>query len=775
MQTHSLLTSIYESVFRFCVFPAPSPAFPEAPYLEKGLPWEKIPVHKDAQGMLRSQKKNHRFIFDPPTGSFRVSIGGREAVTGVIESQSMKSAGVLIQLQPADVIYGFGAASEGFNRNNRSFRLLNLDTLFYSVPGSSYSTFPFFLIRRQNTFTGIFFNNIRPARAQISTYERNPGGPGVKIDLDDHGDINFDFFIFDGTLPEILLRYSEITGKPFLPPLWSLGYHQSRWSYKTQQRVLDLGRRFRDENVPCDAIHLDIHYMDRYRVFTFSPERFPDPAAMNAELKEMGIRTVAIMDPGVLAKPGFPVYDSGAAGDYFCKTSNGSVYTGKVWPGKTVFPDFMKEDVRKWWAANHETLFKSGVSGIWNDMNDPVLRVNSRIDPSTEDIRQDGVTHAEVRNLYANQEAEATQQAFKKFVPEKRPFILTRSAFTGIQKHAALWTGDNFSSWPQLRENLNMVLNLGLSGVPFAGADVGGFGGSRGTFGILKLFRNPELFGRWMELGSLMPFFRAHTVLYSADQEPWSFGPEILDICRKHITRRYRLLPYIYSLFFDSSRTGAPIVRPLFYEFPDTKDKDSDDQFFLGPCLLAAPVLSPGISVRSVYLPPGDWYEFETGKKYSGPGRVEFNVRPGYYPLFVRGGSVLPVCKGGKNARESMDSDISLEVYPDSEIRGSLVLDDGDTRAAMDGIYTHYEFEGKRDRTGNIQLGISQLRKKFTPLQKNLFLRLPVQYRFMTFKNKKIEGNAIDLSREDRRITVQSFELPLTAAKLEFTYRISWP
>ncbi len=774
MQSYSVLTALHDSVFRFSVHLEPVSKFPESPILQN-VAWEKIAVHRDAQGMLRAQKKALRFIFDPPTGNFRVSGQSGEIISGSIVIEQGSKASLQIGIQVTDIIYGFGAATGFPNRNNQQFELMNLDTLFYSVKGASYSTFPFFIIRRQRDFIGIFAHILLPMKVSIYGSESNPGGPSIQMELAaNERSVPIDVMLFSGTLPEILNKYSDITGKAFLPPVWSLGYHQSRWSYKTADRVLELAKRFREEEIPCDAIHLDIHYMNDYDVFTWHPDRFPDPEELHRKLAEMGMRTVAIVDPGVHVKDGYTVYEDGKSGRYFCVKANGDPYLGKVWPGKTAFVDFTNENARKWWSQCHEPLFRAGVSGIWNDMNDPVLRVGKKIDVLSQDIRHSTGSHAENRNIYANLEADASCGAFKKFRPDERSFVLTRSAFCGIQKHAAVWTGDNYSSWEQLRDNLNMVINLGLSGVPFSGADVGGFGGRRGLTGMVKLFKNKELFARWMELGSLMPFFRAHTVLYSPDQEPWSFGPEVLESSKKHIRRRYRLLPYIYGLMWQSVKTLAPIVRPVFYEFPEIPESPAD-QFFLGPCLMAAPILSPGVTSRTVYLPPGDWYEYETGKKHSGPAKLEFNIRPGSYPLFVRAGSILPVCRALQNAQASMESELILEIYPDTTIKGFVHLDDGTSLKALQGDYYEQEIDGKRDRSGNITLTMNVLKKKFAPKYKTIKLRLPVQYRYMMLRGKKVDGTAVDLSREDRKFTMQSFEIPLTVPKVEFTYRTAWP
>lgn len=779
MLSMTVLFGIYaDRMYRISIHPEERADFPGPDYVDSSVRFEKIAIHRDSQGMLRGRRKSMRFLYDPPTGAISLLSGKSEVLSGNVQTGRFNPAGLSVRLEANDTIYGFGAATGRPTRNDQSFRLLNLDTLFYSIPGASYSTFPFFIIRRASgVCTGVFVAFAGPGRVRTLNAPSDPEGPAVRMTPEDETQpVGFDFFVFEGTLPEILNRYTELTGRPFLPPAWALGFHQSRWSYRSEQEVLALAQRFRAEDVPCDAIHLDIHYMDGYKVFTWDPAKFADPAGMHKQLGELGVRTVAIVDPGVAVQDNYAVYQAGLKHDAYCKTTAGVPFVGKVWPGRTTFPDFTRADVRDWWAREHEPLFRAGVSGIWNDMNDPTLWMGKRYDPLQEDVLHADGPHSEFRNLYANLEAQAANEAFRKH-SKLRPFVLTRSAFAGIQKYAAVWTGDNHSSWAHLRENLNMVLNLGLSGVSLSGADVGGFAGGHpfnGVLKVIKLLKNRELFTRWVELGSLMPFFRAHTTLYSYAQEPWSFGEEALAIARKHIRRRYRLLPYIYNLAWESHLTGAPMVRPVFYEFPEFQSAELHTQFMLGPDLLAAPVLEKGATSRRVDLPPGDWYEFESGRKYAGGAQYTLDVSPGYFPLFVRAGTILPCSAGGKNAEEALLSGLILELYPAKTMRGRVRLDDLTSPGAMAGDFYDLQLSGEQERSGNIQLKFATLKKKYVPPFSTITVRLPSTYRVMQFKGKSLDGAATDLMREDRVQSVYSFELPLNAAEAEFEYRATW-
>ena len=762
-----LTAYLSNNTFRVCVHPERNTVFPDGRPLIPELKFQKVPLHRGSQGMFQARKKGLRFAFDLPTGIFKLSKESEEIVSGTIQTGTFGKPSLFIRMVKGDRLFGFGTAMGKYEIVDTSFKLLTIDTLLSSMADCSYSAFPFFIVKRKEFFIGIYVNSVRPARVTVDSSKENSSGPGATFDFLGTDPVTVDMFVLTGNLDQILSSYSSITAKPFFPPLWSLGFHQSRWSYKSAARVLELAERFRKEDVPCDAIHLDIHYMNRYRVFTWDPNHFKDPEELHKQLSSLGIHTVAIVDPGIAVSNEYEVYRDGVQKDVFCRTSSGAHYEGKVWAGLSVFPDFSRKEVREWWAEKHAALLKPGVSGIWNDMNDPVLKIGKKYDPLAEDIRHGSLPHTAVRNIYANLEAEATALAFQKHKPGSRHFILTRSAFCGIQKDAALWTGDNITSWEHLRENLFMVLNLGMSGVPFCGADVGGFAGRKGLFGVVKIFKKKELFARWMQLGSLMPFFRAHTALYSYDQEPWSFGKEVLKIARKHIKRRYRLLPYIYNLMRLSTLTGAPLVRPLFYYYPEM-DAISD-QFFLGPSLMAAPVMEEKQTVRKVVLPHGEWYEYETGEKFTGDSEHTFDVSLDYYPLFIKAGTILPTCQAGHNSVSSMASGISFEVYPSHDMEGEVYLDDG-VNSKLDEKFMILRMSGRRGRHGKIYLRLHAEANKFTPDPKSVTIRLPVNYQVGKVRGKKITAKKLDLEYEDRPLVMNTYETQMSNGRFEFSF-----
>ena len=453
-------------------------------------------------------------------GQFALDDAGKQVLSG---SGSHDPYRLAVRVGKAEVL-GFGSAMASPSRQRLQFRVMTRDTLLYGIPGASYTAFPWFIARERSRVIGVLVATTYPLDVEIAE------GVVSLAAACKTGGTPIDVIVFRGTMPEIVRDLTSIVGRSFLPPAWALGFHQSRWSYRSSEEVLRIATRFRELKLPADAIHLDIHHMDRYRVFTFDARRFPHPRVMHDALRAIGFRTLAIVDPGVSVAR-YPVFTALESGDMLLKRADGMPYVGKVWPGRSVFPDFAQERVRETWGRFHRPLVEAGVGGVWNDMNDPVFRMGEDSDPLQEDVFHNGTPHCRLRNLYANGMAEAAFSGLERLRPGVRPFVLSRSGFLGIQRHAAVWTGDNHSSWEHLRQNLDMVIGLGLSGVPITGADVGGFGRAAGKYGVVK-FRRPsaELFIRWMELGSMMPFFRVHTTLYSPRQEPWSFGRRALDL-----------------------------------------------------------------------------------------------------------------------------------------------------------------------------------------------------------------------------------------------------
>ncbi|UCF62586.1 MAG: alpha-glucosidase, partial [Anaerolineaceae bacterium] len=413
-------------------------------------------------------------------------------------------------------------------------------------------------------------------------------------------------------------RYTELTGRPVLPPRWAFGYHQSRWGYKSEGMIRELVAGFLEHALPISAIHLDIDYMKGYRVFTVDSERFPDLAGFTHELESQGIKIVTILDCGVKSDPQYSVYNEGLAEDVFCKGPDAEVLYGPVWPGWCAFPDFTQPKTRSWWGSYYGRLLELGVAGIWHDMNEPAVFSawgDYTLPQSTQhDLEGRGGDHREAHNLYGLLMNRSGYEALRELRPDRRPWIVTRSGWAGIQRYAWHWTGDTESSWRSLRMTVSMILNLGLSGVPFVGPDIGGFSGSPSA----------ELFTRWFQLATFLPFFRTHSAVFTPPREPWVFGEPYLTIIRDFLGLRYKLLPYFYTLAWQSHQYGHPMVRPLFWH--DVEDPNLwgiDDAFLLGKNLLVAPILEESASSRHLVLPKGNWFNFWDDTILQGPGEVE--------------------------------------------------------------------------------------------------------------------------------------------------------
>lgn len=577
------------------------------------------------------------------------------------------------RIETDEHFYGFGERTGLLDKLSKVQTNWTIDSLDYGLlTDNMYQAIPFFMALRPGVGYGIFFNT-----TFWSQFDLGAEQPGIWR-METQGS-ELDYYIIYGPEPaNILSTYTQLTGRMPLPPKWSLGYHQCRWSYESEDVVRELAHEFRNRHIPCDVIHLDIDYMNGYRVFTWSPKRFANPKQLLDDLKQDGFKTVTIVDPGVKYEPeaDYTVFDEGLEHNYFVRKTNGQLFHGYVWPDKAVFPDFLNPEVRQWWGNWQKTLTSLGVAGIWNDMNEPALDDRPFGDPGNKvwfpmDAPQgpadEKTTHAEVHNLYGLTMARAACEGLEQLRSAERSFVLTRSGYAGIQRWSAVWTGDNQSLWEHLEMSLPMLCNLGLSGVAFVGGDIGGFAGNA----------TAELFARWMQVGLLYPLMRGHSALSTARHEPWVFGDKVENICREYIELRYRLLPYIYTLFWEAATTGAPILRPLLYHFPnDSQTYTLSDQVMLGASVMAAPVYRPGVEHRAVYLPEGRWYDWWSGETFTGPTHILAHAPLERMPLYVRAGAIVPMAPVMQYVDERPLDQLTLRIWPGTG-EFTLYEDDG--------------------------------------------------------------------------------------------------
>ena len=497
-------------------------------------------------------------------------------------------------------------------------------------------------------------------------------------------------------LPQIVSSFSSLTGKHKLPPLWSLGHQQCRWSYPDEVTVREVACEFRGRKIPCDTIYLDIDYMDEYRVFTHSSERFPTFSKMLEDLRAENFHVVAIVDPGVKQDEDYATFKDGKRKDLFCKDGEGDLYIGQVSAWDSAFPDFLKEETRSWWAQGHAFFVQNGIAGIWNDMNEPALFNWIKPLPENMDalpveslhqfyqtLSDEQVGHLEVRNLYGMLMCKSTHQGLINLKANERPFVLTRSATAGIQNYAAVWLGDNYSWYEHLAKSIPMLLNMGMSGVAFCGVDIGGFFGNC----------SPELLIRWYELGIFYPLFRNHCWLEGRAQEPFSYSEKCESIIRELIETRYALLPYIYLLFWEHTINGAPLMRPLIWHYPDDLiAANNDDQFLLGKHIMVAPITERARTWRNVYFPEGLWHPFNGGKPIVGGQTLPVEMPLGTIPAFILDGSIIPMAGSMQSTAEYQDVPITFKCFG-ARATGAFIEDDGYTFDYEHGAYTQWHLQ----------------------------------------------------------------------------------
>ncbi len=576
-----------------------------------------------------------RIVIDGFSPVIDFHFGGREVkaaeeiVTGcgVLRFEE-NSQGITVrkELEPFEHVIGFGEKAFDIERKRLSLRMWNNDPGGYKRGDDPiYVSIPFYISVREKA-TGYFINSVASLTFDIGVSEYDQ----LVARTSEHG---LEMYVFEGeTVEGVVEQYVKLTGMPFMPPAWSLGHQVSRFSYYPESTVTRVAEEYR-KIVPTSAIYLDIDYMDGFKLFTWNKRMFGDPAGMIDKLHEGGVRAVAIMDPGLKAEQGYSHFEGGVGG--YVETANRELYLGKVWPGLCAFPDFFTEKaVSHWKGMVRSFISENGLDGLWLDMNEPsVFNEVRTIDPNAQH-RLDGrsVKHALVHNAYAYMEAKATFEAMSEVLEE--PFILSRSGYAGIQKYAAIWTGDNVSSWDDLRLQIPMVTSMGISGIPFAGCDLGGFAGRT----------DPELVARYYQMAAFFPIYRNHKSKDGSDQELFLIPERFRKMAADAVFMRYDFMPYLYSLAHEAHRTGHPIVRPLCYEFQSDRTVYSvNDEYMVGPHLLYAPLLDRGATGRDVYLPEGYWFSMDDGRVHRGPAWIR---KEGAMNLFVRKGTAIPLTEG---------------------------------------------------------------------------------------------------------------------------------
>ncbi|MBI1315263.1 DUF5110 domain-containing protein [bacterium] len=534
-------------------------------------------------------------------------------------------------LQPGERFLGLGEKTGPLDKRGRQYQNWNTDRFAYHPEDDPlYASIPFYIGLHSGLCYGVWIDE-----PGLSTFNFGASNHRFASVRTENGHL-VGWFFAGADLAEVVYQHSRVTGTSELPPLWALGYQQCRYSYYPASELLELSRQFRARRIPCDTLYLDIHYMDDYKVFSWHDKRFRPLSAWSQPLQEAGFKVVAILDPGLKREEGYAPFDEALEKNWVLTHYDGEPYWAEAWPGLCAFPDFVNPKARTWWSewvARWLSESEGCIDGLWTDMNEPAVWGKSVPDTLISQTDQGPEAHRVNHNAYGYFMAQATWEGLQRFRPNKRPFVLSRAGYSGQQRIGALWTGDNSSGPDHLMLSARMMAGMGLSGVPFCGADVGGFIGEA----------QPELFGRWMQLGAFSPLFRGHSMIHSRDAEPWSFGEEVEEICRNAIGLRYRLLPLFYQGFDEHHRTGLPVLRSLAFEHPfedAVYQPEFENQFAVGKALLVAP-FAQARGYGKIWLPEGRWYDLYTDRIWEGGVHV-LELKPNALPVFVRAGRGFP-------------------------------------------------------------------------------------------------------------------------------------
>ena len=583
-----------------------------------------------------------------------------------------------------DCLAYYGLGEKGGDLNKKGCYTENFNTDDPETDDDSvtyYKTIPFYVALKEEATYGIFFDN------SFRSYFDMGKEMGDRIFFGAIGGQIQYYFIPGENIKEVVKNYTALTGRMEMPPLWSLGYQQCRFSYFSQEEVRELVKTFEEKDIPLDVVYLDIDYMDGFRVMTFKTPNFDDAAGLISDLKEKGIRTITIIDPGVKVDEEYPVFKRGKEGNHFTKKLDGEMFIGAVWPGDSAFPDFSNKDCREWWKSElKKFISEHGMDGIWNDMNEPCVFNNDHktmLETCLHNSDNGVIEHKEFHNRYGFEMSRCSKEAQEELHPNERGFSMTRATYAGGQRYSSVWTGDNMSLWSQMRMSISMNANLGISGFSFVGNDVSGFG----------LDSSEELFIRWMEMGPFIPIFRNHSNMYTRRQEPWAFGPRAEKIAKKSIELRYELLPYIYDLYYISHKEGLPIFRPMIMEYEkDMNLLNMREQFMLGENMIVAPVLYEGERSKTVYLPKGSWFNYFTMEKLQGGKWYKLPCELDEILVFVKEGAIIPTYnKKFRNVKER-PKNILLKVFGENA-KGFHYNDDGHTMEYLEGKYTYMDIK----------------------------------------------------------------------------------
>ncbi|MBO9728887.1 MAG: DUF4968 domain-containing protein [Chitinophaga sp.] len=597
-----------------------------------------------------------------------------EDETGLTTSWIGNDVTTYKKMQEGERFIGLGEKTGNLDRKGEGYTNWNSDKFGYATNQDPiYATIPFYIGIHHHVNYGIFFDNTFQSDFNFGASNNRFSSFGAR-----GGEMNY-YLIYHPQMADIIASYTSLTGRMPMPPLWSLGYQQNRYSYYPDTEVLRIAQTLREKKIPSDGITLDIHYMDTYKLFTWNKDRFPNPSQLTKQLGNMGFKLTVIVDPGIKVEDGYAAYENGKKENIFIKYSDGQNYTGQVWPGWCHFPDFTSVKGRDWWKGQIKSYIQNGVRGIWNDMNEIATWGQKMPDNVLFNYEGHPVTHQQAHNIYGLQMVRASYEGSREEL-KKRPFLLTRAAYAGSQRYSAIWTGDNRAEEDHMLLGVRLLNSLGLSGMPFSGMDIGGFTG------------NPtvSLYARWMQIGAFIPYFRNHTGVNTKSSEPWAYGEEVLEITRNYVNLRYQLLPYLYSSMYEATRTGMPVMRTLALTNTfDAKVYDTrfQNQYGYGSAFMIAPFESTK-EFGAVYFPAGKWYNLYNDSLTNGNQEMITPLNIKTLPVYVKESSIIPMQSLIQNTAEKPSDTLFLHIYKGEQPHSFVYYeDDGESFDNEKGVY----------------------------------------------------------------------------------------
>ncbi|KAG2373097.1 hypothetical protein C9374_012829 [Naegleria lovaniensis] len=672
----------------------------------------------DGSVLVKSLTFSHKFV------THSIPIQNKDANSKysgdyTFENQSLYETLMAFSPLNKEKVYGFGEKSGHLSKDGRKWLMWNYDHFGYSFNSDPlYQSTPFLMFCGPATNSSsslnpaIFVDTVSRQEWDLTLFKPETEEKIVKNSIERYGTMSM--YLFVGETPLSLIQqfsHKNFTGRTWLPPMYALGFQQCRWSYYPEAKVREISDGFIQHDIPCDVFYLDIDYMNQFECFTISKQHFPKPAALaNHLLLDNRQRFVAIIDPGISKSQTEPeqykVYAEGTQEHVWCQLK-GETYVEQVWPFRCCFPDYFNERVRKWWGKYYQDLMDRGIHAFWNDMNEPAVFNDGTFKTFTLAVDHNvslrngttlNILHRFVHNAYGQLMARASHEGLVQVKPNERPFLLTRSGYSGVQKYAWSWSGDNNSTFDDMKLSIAMLLNMSLVGQVMVGADVGGFVGDC----------NPELYARWIALGALCyPFFRSHSTKDTLEQNAWAFGEECEKACRMFIKLRYRLAPYLYTYIqyaTNSNKEYVPLIRPLWLEFPHDSDcynsEFENTQLFVGPSLLVAPILEKGATSRKVYLPPhpGGFYDFfNPSRHFEGGQVVEFTeITWDKSIVLVKAGSIIPMRAESKQSiYDTLTSPIQYHVFGSENTNSAVISDSSQNLLYLDDGFSNEYRNGK--------------------------------------------------------------------------------